>query len=255
MAEVSPRLKLNLNSSRHLAATTMETKAIFERKVALSPKDINRVSKNITIDDLIMMKLQDNMESKCSQHGWVIPGSLKILSRSMLQNESGRFTGAMVSWVQFEASVYYPIDGMEIVGEVLKKNKMGMFVIYKDAIQVMVPRDLHLGDEEYDGVEVNATVRVEVKKSRFQVNDPYILSVGVFKGYATSEDSGATGTATAAAAAAAAAAPLSAITEEEGAEEGSEGEGEATVTDFEEEEASPDLQFDLGETGTALEVR
>ncbi len=162
----------------------METKAVFERKVALTPRDLNRVAKKVSIDDLIVEKLAADMEGKCSQHGWVIPGSLQVLSRSMCQSEPGRFTGSMVSWVQFEARVYYPIDGMVITGDVIKKNKMGMFVMYNDAIQIMVPRDLHLGDEEYDGVDVNDTVQVEIKKSRFQVNDPYILSVGVFKGYA-----------------------------------------------------------------------
>ena len=55
----------------------------------------------------------------------------------------------------------------------------------------MVPRDLHLGDDEYDGVDVNDTVQVEIKKSRFQVNDPYILSVGVFKGYAETTNAAA----------------------------------------------------------------
>jgi DNA-directed RNA polymerase subunit E'/Rpb7 len=162
----------------------METKAVFERKVALTPRDLNRVAKKVSIDDLIVEKLAADMEGKCSQHGWVIPGSLQVLSRSMCQSEPGRFTGSMVSWVQFEARVYYPIDGMVITGDVIKKNKMGMFVMYNDAIQIMVPRDLHLGDEAYDGVDVNDTVQVEIKKSRFQVNDPYILSVGVFKGYA-----------------------------------------------------------------------
>jgi len=48
-------------------------------------------------------------------------------------------------------------------------------------------------------VEVGEMVEVEIKKSRFQVNDEYILSVGLFKSrsrgvkknvYATNEDDG-----------------------------------------------------------------
>jgi hypothetical protein len=41
---------------------------------------------------------------------------------------------------------------------------------------------LHIGDEVFDSVQVGEMVKVEIKKSRFQVNDPYILSVGVFHG-------------------------------------------------------------------------
>ena len=165
---------------------TMRMRAIFERKIGLSPKELNKIglrsdgSPSTTIDDLLIEKIRAEMEGKCSQHGWVIPGTLRIISRSMCQNEAGRFTGAMVSWVQVEGEVYYPSDTMLIVGEVLKKNKMGMFVVYKDAIQIMVPRDLHLGNEVYDAVQVGQYVSVEIKKSRFQVDDRYILSVGTF---------------------------------------------------------------------------
>ena len=157
----------------------METTAIFEKKIAIEPKDLNKVSET-SIDDIVLDKLKVLLERKCSQHGWVIPKTLKLISRSMCQSESGRFTGSMMTWVQVEARVIYPNDGMIIAGDVIKKNKMGMFVLYKDAIHVMVPRDLHLGSEEYDDVAVGDTVEVELKKSSFQVNDTHILSVGIF---------------------------------------------------------------------------
>jgi hypothetical protein len=60
---------------------------------------------------------------------------------------------------------------------------MGMYIDYQGAIRVMVPRDLHIGEVEFnDLVKVGDTVRVEIKKSRYQVNDTSILSVGIFKG-------------------------------------------------------------------------
>ena len=164
-----------------LNANAMRTRAIFERKVGLAPKDLNKISKLVSVDDILIEKIRDDLEGKCSQHGWVIPGTVRILSRSMCQNEAGRFTGSMVSWVQVEADVYYPTDYMLVSGEVLKKNKMGMFVIYENAVQIIVPRDLHLGRDDYDTVEIGQYVEVELKKSRFQVTDPYISSVGVFK--------------------------------------------------------------------------
>ncbi len=170
-----------MNDDSVLNANAMRTRAIFERKVGLAPKEMNKISKNMSIDNLLVEKIRGDLEGKCSQHGWVIPGTVKILSRSMCQNEPGRFTGSMVSWVQVEGEVYYPTDRMLVTGEVLKKNKMGMFVVYENAVQIIVPRDLHLGHEEYDAVEIGQYVEVELKKSRFQVNDPYISSVGIFK--------------------------------------------------------------------------
>jgi hypothetical protein len=48
----------------------------------------------------------------------------------------------------------------------------------------MVPRDLHLGDEEFDQLKVGERIRVEIQKSRFQLRDPFIVSVGVYRGRA-----------------------------------------------------------------------
>jgi DNA-directed RNA polymerase subunit E'/Rpb7 len=219
------------------ALSPIRTIAIFERKVGLTPKDLNKIGKT-TIDDLLLEKIRGETESKCSQHGWVIPGSTRILSRSMCQNESGRFTGMMVSWVQIESSVYFPTDGMQVIGEVLKKNKMGMFVTYENAIQIMVPRDLHLGEsfDDYEAVKIGDYIQVEIKKSRFQINDPYILSVGEFQGVVEKPDTAAVPAfrdVIEAPAAAAAASPVPVAagdtlveTDEENAEEGAEEEYE-----------------------------
>lgn len=70
---------------------------------------------------------------------------------------------------------------MKITGEVLKKNKMGLYVIYKDAIRILVPRDhpSHHGNEAFESIEPGETITVEIRKSRFQVYDPFILSVGI----------------------------------------------------------------------------
>ncbi len=157
----------------------METTVVFEEKVAITPSDLNKL-RDKTLDELLLKRFANANEGRCSVHGWVVPGSLKIISRSMAHIEAGRFTGDLVSWMQVEGSVIYPIDGVRLKAMVLKKNKMGLFVMYQDAIQIMVPRDLHIGNEEFEAVQIGDTVEVELKKSRFQVKDMHILSVGLF---------------------------------------------------------------------------
>jgi len=157
----------------------MEYKAVFEEQVSLNPKDM-RV-KIESVEDLIRDKLQARLEGRCSRHGYVEPGTVTILSRSMGSLEKGRFTGSFIFNVQAEGMVLNPPDGTILEGEVIRKNKMGIYVSYKDAIRVIVPRDLHIGDEAFEMVEIGEKVQVEIKKSRFQVNDPYILSVGLFR--------------------------------------------------------------------------
>jgi len=164
----------------------MKYTALFEEQVALSPKDLcHDIS---SFDELLKEKLQTKLEGKCSRHGYVIAGTLTILSRSMGSMERGRFTGSILYYIQAEAEVLNPPEGELLDGIVIRKNKMGMYVSYtvkegdseSEAIRVIVPRDLHIGDDNFEKVEIGEWVKVQIKKSRFQINDPYILSVGMF---------------------------------------------------------------------------
>ena len=162
----------------------MKYTALFEEQVALTPKDMCQEIESI--DTLLAEKLQQKLEGKCSRHGFVVSGTLKVLSRSMGAMERGRFTGSILYYIQAEAEVLNPPEGAYLEGLVIRKNRMGMYVSYSvnngenEAIRVIVPRDLHIGDENFEKVEIGETVKVEIKKSRFQINDPYILSVGMF---------------------------------------------------------------------------
>jgi len=160
----------------------MQHVAIFDEQVVLTPKDMRT---DITsIDEILLDVLSASLDGKCSRHGFVLNGTLKILSRSMGALDKGRFTGNIIFLVKAEAEVLNPPDGTVIEGEVIRKNKMGIYVSYKDAIRIILPRDLYIGDVSYDAVQIGETIKVEIKKSRFQVNDPYILSVGYFRGRA-----------------------------------------------------------------------
>jgi DNA-directed RNA polymerase subunit E'/Rpb7 len=163
----------------------MEYTVVFEEKVALTPRDLNTMTEVNSIDQKILEYLRKKLERKCSVHGYVLPDTLKLLSRSNGLLENGRFTGNIIYYVQAQGRVYNPANGTPLVGKVLKKNNMGLYVIYKDAIRILVPRDLHIGDDDYDSVEVGETIQIEIRKSRFQVNDPFILSVGNYRGRAT----------------------------------------------------------------------
>jgi DNA-directed RNA polymerase subunit E'/Rpb7 len=159
----------------------MEQIALFEEKIYLTPRDMNRVASQ-PIDAILSSHLKEKLENKCSHHGFVIPNSLEILSRSMGQIENGKFTGNIIFHVQAQGRVYNPANGTRIIGKILKKNKMGIYMIYKNAIRILVPRDLHIGNEEFEALQPQDTIEVEIRKSRFQMNDKYILSVAVFVG-------------------------------------------------------------------------
>ncbi len=157
----------------------MEDTVYFEKKLYLTPAEMNRL-KSETVDDLLLAKAKEALEGKCSEHGYVVSGSVAMLSRSVGYFESARFTGDAVYYAKLSGRVIYPVEGVQVVGEIIRKNKMGLYVNYKDAIRIQVPRDLHLGNEEFDELEVGTWVRVELKRSKFAIQDPYILASGLF---------------------------------------------------------------------------
>jgi DNA-directed RNA polymerase subunit E'/Rpb7 len=142
------------------------------------------MGKDITnLDELLEKKIKEQYEGRCSRNGYVLPNTVRMISRSMGMVEKGRYTGDVLFYAEAAAKVLQPPDGIEIEGTVIRQNRMGMYIDYQGAIRVMVPRDLHIGEVEFnDLVKVGDTVRVEIKKSRYQVNDTSILSVGIFKG-------------------------------------------------------------------------
>jgi hypothetical protein len=160
----------------------MESEAFFQEKVYLTPTDLR--SEITSIDAILLTKVKQRLEQRCSTHGYVLPGTLEILTRSAGGVDSGRFSGDWSFIVKAKGRVLHPPEGTEVEVEVLKSNKMGIYAVYENAIRLMVPRDLHLGDEEFDMLKVGDRIRVEIQKSRFQLKDPFIVSVGIFRGLA-----------------------------------------------------------------------
>jgi hypothetical protein len=165
----------------------METTAFFEKKINLTPSDFNKL-KSKSLDEILLTKAKEILEMKCSEHGFVMSGSVKLISQSMGYFEAARFTGDAIYYVKLEGKVIYPVDGAQVLGEIIRKNKMGIYVNYNDAIRIQVPRDLHIGSKEFDSLKVGQKVLVEIKRSKFSINDAYILASGL---YVSSEDVGA----------------------------------------------------------------
>jgi DNA-directed RNA polymerase subunit E'/Rpb7 len=134
------------------------------------------------LDNLLLKHLREKLEGRCSHHGYVLPDSVVLLSRSMGMIENGRFTGNIVFHVQAEGKAYNPSNGTLVSGIVQLKNKMGLYLVYNDAIKIQIPRELHIGSEEFDSIEKDDEITVEIRKSRFQINDTHITSIGVYRG-------------------------------------------------------------------------
>lgn len=218
--------------------------AIFEEKVEVSPFDLH--GEITDFNELLVKKLRKRLEGKCSQHGYVIPDSVELLSRSLGTMEKGRFTADFLYYCKAQGRVLNPSDGTLLTVKVDIKNNAGIYGIVENAIEVIVARDIHIGDEEFHDLQLGDIIQVRVLKSRFQINDQHITSVCEYVGKGTAG----------AGVAAAAAPPVASVVvlgEEEEVEESSESKeadeeeesGESKEADEEEEsgeEAGPAVE-------------
>ena len=158
----------------------MESDAFFQEKIYITPLDLR--SEIRSIDAVLLDKLRQRLEQRCTSHGYVLPGSIQLLTRSAGMTDSGKFTGDWAFLVKASGRVLHPPEGSAVNVEILKFNKMGIYAVYENAIRIMVPRDLHIGDDDFDSLKVGEMIRVEIQKSRFQLRDQFIVSVAIYRG-------------------------------------------------------------------------
>jgi hypothetical protein len=150
----------------------------LDERVALDPSEINTVKTADDIRSRLETKLKEIHEGKCNANGYVRPGSLKLLGKSLGKAENGRFTGHWVYDCKLSCDVLYPTLGSTLTCLVMKVNKMGVYATFEEAIRILLPRDLHVGNEEFDTLDEGNTIQVRLDRSRFQTKDPFIMAVG-----------------------------------------------------------------------------
>lgn len=162
-------------------------KPVFiDHRVTLEPKEYREAYTDI--DAYLTKKIRRQLEGRCCTHGYVRPGSTQILARSMGQAENGRFTGDFLYTCKAKLMCLLPYDNQLMDARVLKVNRVGAYVLLVDegkvreAIRILLPRDLHLGNVEFDALKPGDGVKARILRSRFQTNDDYINAAGLYEG-------------------------------------------------------------------------
>lgn len=158
----------------------------LDQRIMLSPTEFREAAADI--DAHLAKKMRKALEGMCCTHGYVRPGSAQILARSMGQAEHCRFTGDFLFQCKVKVLCLLPEAGQIVDAQVLKVNKLGAYALIVDdgrvqeAMRILVPRDLHIGNTEFDGLVPDQIVRVRLLRSRFQANDAFIQAVGLYEG-------------------------------------------------------------------------
>lgn len=155
----------------------------FKTQVQLKPNELDA-----RMEEHILFKLQKQYEGICSRHGFIKPGSLKIIERSLGQLVKAHFNGHIRFELVVVAECCNPVEGMVVPATVKNKNQMGILAESLVSIEntlvpvldIIIPkRTAGISSQiPLDALEVGDIIQVEVLGKRFQLNDKRISIIG-----------------------------------------------------------------------------
>ena len=150
---------------------------ILSTNIQLTPSEYNK-----DMDITILEKLKNKVEGKCDKNGYIKPGSVEIISRSMGQLLQAQFNGYSTFKVWYKILTCNPVEGMVVKCSVLNRNKMGLFCeLYNhdpSPLTIILAKQHHLKDDRYEDIKIGSCVDVQIVGIRFEYNDTQISCIG-----------------------------------------------------------------------------
>lgn len=140
------------------------------RKVHIHSKFIQRNMQNA-----LLAQLKTKYEGRCSSEGYIQPDSITVLHYSL--GRSNYVKGGVDYEVTFQGDVCFPHQGQVFKATANLRSKIGIHAELAP-LKILIPRDLHIGNTEFDTVELEQDVEFEVASATFKQQDKDIIIVG-----------------------------------------------------------------------------
>jgi DNA-directed RNA polymerase subunit E'/Rpb7 len=132
--------------------------ALFERRNLKKKVLVTGKSLQKNIESSILARLRQDFEGECSAEGYIQPNSVTIINYSLGRAD---FRGMISYDVEFQADVCLPHIGQRFRAPVTLRSKVGIHA-ETPPIKVLIPRDLHIGNEEFESIKVDEDIEFEV---------------------------------------------------------------------------------------------
>jgi len=148
---------------------------LFERRQLT--KNVHIASKFLqrNIQASLLAQLKMTYEGRCTPEGFIGRNSITILNYSV--GRANYIKGGVDYSVDFQADICMPHAGQKFRAPVKLRSKVGIHA-ETPPIKVLIPRDLHLGSEDFEAVKVDEEIEFEVVGSQFKQEDDTIIVVG-----------------------------------------------------------------------------
>jgi DNA-directed RNA polymerase subunit E'/Rpb7 len=140
------------------------------RNVHIHAKDLKR-----NIETSLLAQLGHQFEGRCVPEGYLMRRSLAVVEHSL--GRLNLIRGGLDYVVKFQADVCLPHPGQLFRAPVVLKSKIGLHAELPP-LKILLPRDLHIGNGEFDEAAEGQEIEVEVIGSRFQQGDETIVVLG-----------------------------------------------------------------------------
>ena len=148
---------------------------LFERRELTRNVHIHSKFLKKNIQASLLQQLRGNFEGRCSGEGYIQPNSITILNYSI--GRSNYIKGGVDYMVTFQGDICLPHRGQIFRATVSMKTKIGIHA-ETPPIKVLIPRDLHIGNAEFEKVEDKQEIEFEVIGAQFKQQDKDIIVVG-----------------------------------------------------------------------------
>jgi DNA-directed RNA polymerase subunit E'/Rpb7 len=148
---------------------------LFERRELTRNVHIDARFLQRNIQSSLVAQLRMKYEGICVAEGYVQRRSITIIEHSL--GRTNLIKGGLDYAVKFQADICMPHPGQVFRMPVTLKSKIGIHA-EMTPIKALLPRDLHIGIEEFDTVMENQEIEFDVTGARFQQGDEAIVVLG-----------------------------------------------------------------------------
>jgi len=148
---------------------------LFERRDLKKKVHIHAKFLQRNMQASILAQLKMNFEGRCSSEGFIQRNSVTILNHSL--GRTNYIKGGVDYDVDFQADVCLPHPGQIFKAPIKLRSKVGIHA-ETPPIKILIPRDLHLGNADFDSAQVGEEIEFEVIGAQFKQQDADIIIVG-----------------------------------------------------------------------------
>ena len=151
---------------------------LFERRALVRNVHVDSKFLQRNIDASLLAQLRHKFEGVCVAEGYILDRSIAIVEHSL--GRTNFIKGGLDYTVKFQADVCMPHPGQTFRVPVTLKSKIGIHAELTP-LKVLLPRDLHIGNSDFETVKEGEDIEFEVVGARFQQGDDSIVVLGKLK--------------------------------------------------------------------------